>query len=463
MRSRRLARISGRIPAVLALGLLLFLASAAGAAEPPAREALSGWRYVQEVTLPAERTARLDDFVLGPAVFDGARADVGDLRLYDPAGREVPYALRVRRQDVRREPIAAGAFNRSTAPGEISEVAFDLGENPGEHNDVEVALPGMNYRRHARLEGSSDGHAWRLLVEKDLIAFRAGHGGVDDRQLVYPPSRFRYLRVQVERDPKVDERAVEIAGVLVRHQVEVPGEYLDQPVTVGAREAVRTDSGPGSAWILELGGGRVPCERLSVEVSDEEFARNYRVEAGGPADDPEGSQPFQQVASGLWRRRAGEPHVPLVAEFTEVTASRFRLMVTDDRNPPLNVVGATTRAAARQVVFADPGAGVSRLKLYYGNPRAQPPVYDFARNLPETIEPPPARAALAERRENPGYLPEPRPFTERWPWLIHLVLGVVCLGLGIILVSLGRAAVRLHDERPAMAAAEAEAAADSPG
>src|SRR5947208_16019 len=75
---------------LLAIGLGL---PGVSAAEPPGQEALSGWRYLQELPLPAQQppsppprgqTARLYDFVLPAAVFDGARADLGDLRLYDP-------------------------------------------------------------------------------------------------------------------------------------------------------------------------------------------------------------------------------------------------------------------------------------------------------------------------------------------------------------------------------------------
>jgi hypothetical protein len=35
------------------------------------------------------------------------------------------------------------------------------------------------------------------------------------------------------------------------------------------------------------------------------------------------------------------------------------------------------------------------LRLYFGNPKANPPHYDFAANLPERVAPPPARATLA--------------------------------------------------------------------
>ena len=56
--------------------------------------------------------------------------------------------------------------------------------------------------------------------------------------------------------------------------------------------------------MIDLGGDRVPCERIECEVADAEFVRNYAVEAGGP---PGSDEPFRPVGSGVWRRRAGEP------------------------------------------------------------------------------------------------------------------------------------------------------------
>ena len=93
-------------------------------------------------------------FVLTPAVFDGARPDLADLRLYDGRGRDVPYALRVRRKEDVRRPFAATEFNRTTGADRAAEVSLDLGESPGEHNEIEVSTPGTAFRRPLRVEGS---------------------------------------------------------------------------------------------------------------------------------------------------------------------------------------------------------------------------------------------------------------------------------------------------------------------
>jgi hypothetical protein len=194
--------------------------------------------------------------------------------------------------------------------------------------------------------------------------------------------------------------------------------------------------------VLTLGGEQTPVDELRVSVADREFARDYRIELIDAT--PLGTR-FVRIDGGVWRRRRDEPPDAMRAEFSEQRADRLRLVVTDNRNPPLNIEKVEYAAAARQVVLATPETR-QPLRLYFGNPEALAPEYDFARNLPERLDPQPARAAVGARRENPDFVPPPLPLTERWPWLVYAVLGGVIVVLTGILASLSRTAIRTHDE-----------------
>ncbi len=182
-----------------------------------------------------------------------------------------------------------------------------------------------------------------------------------------------------------------------------------------------------------------------MQIADTEFVRNYTIEAGGP----EGADAdFHTIASGVWRRRAGEPTKPLRSNFSETRAARLRIIVTDNRNSPLQIEQVQYSADARQVVIAAPQASES-YQLYFGNPEADDPNYDFARNLPLRLTPEPSRAQLGAIAMNPIYEPEPLPVTERFPWLIYVVLSIACVVLAGIALSLSRAAITAHDSTEA--------------
>jgi len=45
----------------------------------------------------------------------------------------------------------------------------DLGENAGEHNEVEIDTAGTNFRRRVDLEGSDSGKEWRTLKTGEIV------------------------------------------------------------------------------------------------------------------------------------------------------------------------------------------------------------------------------------------------------------------------------------------------------
>ena len=349
-----------------------------------------------------------------------------------------------------------------------------MGERRVEHNAVEVQAEGVNVRRAVLLEGSDDGEKWSKLAEKNLLNFQSETASttVDplqqqsvgkqlsnspitpdklvDRTIKYKASRYRYLRVTLHPDPQVDEHPAKIAQVTVRRPIQLPGEFVTYPVTLNPRESVRTNAGPGSAWTIGLTGNHVPCSRITVQIADPEFVRDYRLEVGSP---PESRERFSQIAIGEWHRRAGEAKGDVTAEFSETPATRLRLVVIDHRNQPLQIQNVQVAAPARAMIIGRSAKLRGPLRLYFGNPKAEKPSYDFDRNLELPLQPSPARLTPGDRLENPLYQPEPLPLTERLPWLIYVLLGVAVGTLGLLISSLARAAIALEDTRQASSVA----------
>jgi hypothetical protein len=112
------------------------------------------------------------------------------------------------------------------------------------------------------------------------------------------------------------------------------------------------------------------------------------------------------------------------------------------------VLRARYAAPARQVVFPADAVAARPLRLYFGNPAAEAPRYDFAASLPPNLRPPPARAQLGDVNRNPNYTPPPRPWTERFQWLVDLVLVLAGLVLLAILAALAREALRRQGAAP---------------
>jgi hypothetical protein len=459
-------RLERLVAVVCLLGWLGSTASGQQAAAP--EEALTGWQWVQDIKPAPPGDAKYIDFLVMPDVFNAARFDLADLRIRNAAGREVHYALRIRNEQNKIEERKVQEMTHSgRSPDRSDEVVLDLGPQPPATNELVVSTSGTNFRREARVEGSDrrDGD-WKVLKEHaQLIQFQIGAQSLSNNHVIYPLTRLRYLRLRVYPDPGVKDDAPTVASVAVLESTRIAGEELTLPGRLGLRQAVPTESGPGSSWDIDLGGSSVPCSRLSFDIVDDDFVRDYRLEVLPDDSDPRNSPrdrrgPTEKypgyyrdsaamggfVTGGVWRRRAGMAHEQMEIVFPEVRASRLRLLVTDNRNPPLNIGSVQFSGAARQVVFERGEAASGGLRLFFGNPKATAPNYDFERNLPTTLTPPPQRTQLEELvQPNPEYRPEPKPWTERWPWVIYVVLGAASAVLIVILGMLAREVMRHHD------------------
>lgn len=417
--------------ALVATTLLVFSTSA--------QTSLSLWPYYIEVK-PEKGAAGLYQVVLPLAVMDKARPDLSDLRLYDSANREIPYAIRIRRDVSQKREISARLFNYATV-GPATEVSIDLGENPGEHNELEIKTAGNNFRRQVEVEGSDSGREWRML-DRDEVIFRldSPSGAVDSQRVEYPRSRYRYLRVRVIRDQVTDGEAPWISAVKVLMAVREQGTRTTWSVPVPSYQLLRNQGADASAWTIDL-GGRAPCDRLNLQISDNSFSRPYQVEA---LDDPDN---VRLVASGHLNRFAGSD--PLVINFNqEEIVRKLRLQITDHSNPTLNITSIEASAPARQLVFELKEPPAQPLRLFFGNAKVAAPHYDFEKQLPVRLSTEPIPSTLGNLTPNPEFKPEPLPLTERVPWLIYVVLAVSSLALAFILLTLARSVMRKGTRQP---------------
>jgi hypothetical protein len=401
------------------LGALLLTAPAF--AQAP--EALTAWQYYQEIQgVPEIDLVGVD---LSVEALDGARSDLADLRLYDANGREIPYALRIWREIYESDAFEAQEINRGIRDG-ATEVTLDLGESPGTHNQVELNTAGDGFRRMVAVEGSNDGEEWLTLAQGSAIFRFSSQGrGVDERSVEYPPSDYRFVRVRVAPDREIETEPPQIETLTVRRLTRSPGREQTFGMNVEMREPGREQGRPASIFRLDL-YGRIPLHGLNLQIAEAPFSRPYRLETDGEENER------IPLASGTLLSKAEGGSDEVKIRFNEQYASRLRLIVTDDRNPELMIYGGSAISATRQVFFSGLGAA-QPLRLYYGNPDAAAPHYDFDATVPNTPPDTILPVYLNGERLNPDYQPPQAPLTERAPWAIYAVLAAAALAILVLL------------------------------
>jgi hypothetical protein len=406
-----------------------------------AQTSLSLWPYYVEVT-PERTDGQLYHLVVPLPVMDKARGDLADLRLFDATNREIPYAIRIRRDVDEKREIPTRLFNYGFGGPSTSEVSVDLGENPGEHNEIEIETNGSNFRRQVVIEGSDSGREWRTLSNDGVIFSFASQNNVAESQRVsYPTSRYRYLRVKVSRDPITDEETPQVTSVKVMMTVREKGWPSTWSVPVPSYQLQRNQGAHATVWTLDL-GGRVPCDRLSLEIVEDSFSRPFQVEA---IDDP---QNVRLIASGDLTRHSGEEKKARVIVFNqEEIVRKLRLQITDYSNPTLNIASIEASAPARQLVFELKQPVSQPLRLFFGNETVGAPHYDFEKEVAARLSKEPVHSRLSSMFANREYKPEPKPLTERVPWLIYVVLAASSIALAFVLLSLARTATRVNTQQ----------------
>jgi len=159
----------------------------------------------------------------------------------------------------------------------------------------------------------------------------------------------------------------------------------------------------------------------------------------------------------------------LTVEFPEAFGRFLRLTILDGDDPPLTVAKMTVEGRPRYVVF--PFETGRRYRLFYGNPSARRPRYEYTKVLQHEDLRSAVAARLGAATANPRFVatreaPEVHPWIARNQWVLYVGLGVaVAVLAGIALRALRRppAETDAEEARPPSPPGEGEAAPEQQG
>ena len=405
---------TARLLAVAASGALAV--AAAPSAGPPAFE-----RPIQ-VNAPGRVFVLLD-----PDVYEAARADLGDLRVSEERGRDVPYVID------RGEPLVLpqtrpAIRNRGWTADGAATAVLDFGRRLGKRR-LQLRLSGENFRRRVAVEGGNDGVAWVMLVDEAWVFAVPGKEPARYESVDLPENDFPLLRVVAHPAPDEKGRPA-IDDVWVPENGGPPrGEER-----LFARWSEAQDPKARETWLtLDLGARHQPFRAVELDITDERFFREARVEARHDPHTPGGAVLWEEIGRGALYRLEHEGRrrecLRIEARGRE-RALRVRVCNRDDR--PLQLRGVALRVPVERLLFEAERPGLYRLT--YGSPDRTTPSYDLARTAgdlgawSEAAHPaalgPPRRLALAQD--------EGRPWTERHPSLLWGGLLAVVVALGAL-------------------------------
>jgi hypothetical protein len=397
-------------------GVLLVLA--AGAVEPP---------LPPEFERPVEVAAPgLTAVVLDRHVYEAAREDLGDLRILDAHGDDVPYVLDRGRGEPRPE-VRPRMRNRGHHRDRSAAVVLDFGARV-EKDCLVLELNGGNFRRQVQVEGSDDGESWTTLVEETWVFAVPGPPPARYETVALPWNDFPLLRVTVHPGQR-ERMRLEILGA----RVPAGGPRGQREATVVPRWSRAAEARPGETWLtLDLGARHQPFEAVVLEVADERFFREVRTQIRRdvgriPPDGPGRPPLWDPLGRDVVFRVEGGGDV---REKTRIEARgrsrglRVRVLNGDDR--PLVIEDVRVRVPVERVVFE---AESGDYRLAYGSSDLTAPEYDLARTLDDSPEVAVADLGPPVRRH---FEADVLPWSERHPVFLWIGLVVVVAALTFV-------------------------------
>jgi hypothetical protein len=373
------------------------------------------WRYSRpieisdhvgpsKISVPMNLYTRLDD-------------GFSDLRIVDEAGREIPFLLYDKNIRAPVETRHATIRENSFVPDKYTQLVIDLGEKPAFHNAAEIHTPQTDFIDWVEVAASDDANVWRIVKDRAPISGFSKENIVGSRLVHYSDNNARFLRIRIFESAR--QFPVSSVDVLFSREFQepiraaLPSQFTPDPTAPAA----------ASRWIADLGAGSFPVSGVAIETSQPEFFRIVHMQTS------EDGQEWQYYFSGeIYRYKQGDKQAESLRVFShEGWHQRFwRIEVLNGNDAPLADARPTLLTIPYLVLFY-PQSGHS-YRLIYGNSAAKTPRYDLSRTFDYQAEPGAKVASLGQEEATSNYL-DPRPYTERHPYLLWfaLIIAVILL------------------------------------
>jgi Protein of unknown function (DUF3999) len=353
--------------------------------------------------------------VVDPEIWNHARRDLADLRLYD-GENQLPYVLRQQGPRVSSVEQEAKILNLGTV-GDHTEFDLDV-KGASEYDRVRLQLDAKDFVNSALIFGKNDlaSTSRTQLGPSTLYDFSREKLG-SNFILSLPPSSFLYLHIQLAAGIRPEQvKGATIFDLQEKKASRVQVGNCGAPAQKHKQTIIQCDV-----------PSHVPLDRLQFNVAPDEVNFRRPVTIANAGSD--------QIASGdISRIRLTRGGHTVTSEDVSVDLSsphhdHLTVTIENGDDPPLQLASVQPLAVERRIYF-DPG-GKNSLKLYYGDEKLEPPVYDYAKFFQES--PNAVLAQLGPGMHNPAYSgrPDERPWSDRHQALlwVAMLLAVAVLAV----------------------------------
>ncbi|MEN6405250.1 MAG: DUF3999 family protein [Thermoguttaceae bacterium] len=386
------------------------------------------WRVIDRGDSTAEDIVALR---LDSPIYAATRDGLPDLRVFDDHNVATPYQVEPSVEyfkEKSREPFSIEVRSLHETDGAIELLVQRPPKSPSA-DGFHFSTPQNDFERKVRVFGSNDGVEWTPLVTDAMLFDYARFMDVDNLDVPLPANHFRRFKIVVEtvtdqrqspykeltrtfhgpresqrvEQTTVERRTFRIDRITAWHTA-TQQRVRRQKISVYAAAAIEVQQdAKKKRTVVQVSTHREPLTSLTLQTTDRNFSRRATVEAmETDGTTTRWTQIGDAVVSSF--RFHSYQRDQLTVRFPENRRARYRLVIHNEDNPPLDVRGVTPEGPDYRVAFlAKPSM---RYRMFYDSKTAKAPKYDAAEVLAALRhgDDRPTTATLGPQTENASFV-----------------------------------------------------------
>ena len=324
---------------------------------------LFSYQYFKTIKITGKSAYK--QFFLTEDIYENSKNNLGDIRIIDKNGKEVPYVIETRKeQEKRNEKIVAKAkIDEVLTKKDKMEfiVKFNSDSSLKDIIGNRLALiPSKNFYSEYTLLGSNNGTDWEQITSGEIYKTP----DKSNLTIEFSEKRYEFYKIVTPLDK---------GNIFSEAILKLSNNEAGKIKTVGTKLDYKVEQ-EGKNTILKIKSKFLPLKNIILDVNDE-FQRNYAVRSG---DD--------FYAEGIISK-VGEKSNLMINLENVPKLSEIIIEIQNGDNLPLKINGVTGNYVPDRIVFrATEGEDY---KITFGDENLNKPEYDivkFADSIKERDE-----------------------------------------------------------------------------
>lgn len=381
-----------------------------------------------EATIPPVTAPGLYRIVLSPEFVGCSLNDLGDVRLLDSTGTEVPYILEIATRYKTRDEFHHFEISRNEAVGEWTFLELKRPYAGVLVDHISLRLRNAEVVKEVEITGSDDGRTWYVIKNDQLRLVHGIHLAHVTQEIRLPPTDYRHYRIALNDSLTAP---VHVLGAQWFSQARSYGEY-----TAAQGVGWSQQDSAGTTRIHVPRSFAHPIDRILFTVSDTQSYRRSgsmvtrRTSETGSGRKKRTWSSDATLATFMFSSEDGP-----VVDLDGPRATAFDLVFQNGDDQPLHFTDVRFMQLERTIIAnLQPGM---QYTLATGDPLKNAPRYDmghFQQELPDPL----GKLVHGMVQLRP-VLPETRALFDPSRWWVWGGIIILILGIGIMAFRMLRA------------------------